>query len=128
MIQPRNTLVSVRIIEKATRQVGAITVPSHNDLFAEAEVLAIGPGNVNAAGARSETFDLKVGQRVWIKHRTRSQGQLMEAAIAYQTQEERYHLIEQTAILAIIAEPGQWLRESVTDQDAKAVQSKIILN
>ena len=119
MIVPRNTLVVCKLIEKADRQVGKITVPTNTDLYCEAEVLAVGPGSVSAEGGRSETFDLRPGQRVWVKHKERRpmQGAMIgfDAGILYQQGEEKYYIFEQTNILGIIAEPvpADWGKDQV---------------
>lgn len=112
MIQPRNTLVVVRLIEKADRKVGKIVVPTNADIYCEAEVVSVGPGNVSAGGGRSETFDLKPGQRVWVKHKTRRPGPagghiLTDEGIVYQDDDDKVILMEQTSILGIIADPGE---------------------
>lgn len=108
MIRPRNTLVVVRLIEQATKTVGAIVVPTNNDQYCEAEILAVGPGNVAAGGGRSETFDLKAGQYVWVKARevrqVGNQFHKMELGTVYQSGEQKYMMIEQSTIFGIIAD------------------------
>jgi co-chaperonin GroES (HSP10) len=111
MIKPRNSLVVLRLIEKAEYKVGKITVPSNSECYCEAEVVAVGPGCVSAEGGRSETFDLKPGQRVWVKHKTKfHQGQmtrLEDAGLPYRDGEVTYHGFEQTSIIGILAEPDE---------------------
>lgn len=110
MITPRNSLVVLKLIELPERQVGKIVVPSQADQFCEAEVLAVGPGTVAAQGGVSETADLRVGQRVWVKHKTRTKGpmgeMLVSTGIAYQQNDETFVMFEQTQIVAVIAEPA----------------------
>ena len=111
MIQPRNSLVVVKLIEQAEKKVGAITVPTNADLYCEAEVIAVGPGNVSAAGGRSECFDLKPGQRVWVKYKEQKPmggGQVarFDAGIRYQDGDTYYYVFTQESILGIIAEPA----------------------
>ena len=69
MLQPRNTLVILRLTEKPEEKVGKLTIVGSDGLYTEAEVMAVGPGSVMAAGAVSETFDLKEGQRVFVQHK-----------------------------------------------------------
>lgn len=112
MLKPRNSIVIVKLIEQAERQHGSIVVPANKECYCEAEVMAIGPGNVSAAGGRSETFDLAVGQRVWVKHKEKRPGQggipmLNDCGIPYQDGGITYHGFEQGSILGIIAEPGE---------------------
>jgi co-chaperonin GroES (HSP10) len=109
MIVPRNTLVILELILKQERKVGAITVLANNELYAEAEVVAVGPGTKSAEGGVSETFDLKVGQRVWVRAKNKVRTQLGEgtdiAGIEYRDGDKVYHIFEQGSILGIIAEP-----------------------
>lgn len=111
MIKPRNTMVVVRLIEKADYKVGKITVPSNNECYCEAEVVAVGPGNQMAAGARSETFDLTPGQRVWVKHKKRlSNGQLTrleDEGLPYRDNDVLYYCFEQSSVIGVLAEPGE---------------------
>ena len=110
MLQPRNTLVVVGLIEKQEDVVGKVVIPSNNDMYTHATVVAIGPGNVSAAGARSETFDLAVGQTVLVKHKEgRAVGggrvALSDLGVEYREDGKRYKIFEQTSILGIVAEP-----------------------
>lgn len=108
MFQPRNTLVVVDITERPERKHGSIVIPTNGDLYVEGVVAAIGPGNVNAAGARSETFDLKVGQTVLVQHQqVRQLGSGLaksKCGIEYTSEGRKYTLFEQTNILAILVE------------------------
>lgn len=107
MISPRNTLVVVKLVEVAERKVGAITVPSNNDCYCEAEVIAVGPGNVQAGGGRSETFDLYPGQRVWVKHKKKFVGpgglaKYEDEGLPYRDGDVLYHCFEQNSIIGIL--------------------------
>jgi co-chaperonin GroES (HSP10) len=107
MIQPRNTLVLVRLHEQPARQVGKITVPTNADQFTEAEVIAVGPGNVSAQGGVSETFDLKIGQRVLVLYKDRDANRsLKNCGIPVRQDEETLYLYEQARIMGVIAQPG----------------------
>lgn len=120
----------LKLVEKAERQHGKIVVPANKECYCEAEVMAIGPGSVMAGGARSETFDLAVGQRVWVKHKEKRQGQgmvmLNDCGIPYQDGGITYHGFEQGSILGIIAEPGEALPVDLTPDAAPP--SKITLH
>lgn len=110
MIQPRNTLMVIELIPRAEKKQGAIIVTTNGDVYTEAFIVAVGPGNVAADGGRSETHDLRVGQRVFVKHKERRPApggvvSLTESTLPYQIGDKTYHLIEQTSILAVIAEP-----------------------
>lgn len=110
MILPRNTLVLVRMIDEPIKKVGAIIVTTNAEMYAEAEVLAVGPGNINSVGARIETHDLQVGQRVLVKHqdvKITSQG-VMKAKtyIEYSKDDVKYQIFEQTHIVAILEQPA----------------------
>jgi|GEM_PF-2849928 len=112
MIQPRNTLVVVKLITAAERKVGAITVPTNQECYTEAEVIAVGPGNVSAEGGRSETFDLMPGQRVWVKHKKKirvgaNASTFEDEGLPYRDGEELYHCFEQSSIIGILSQPPQ---------------------
>jgi co-chaperonin GroES (HSP10) len=109
MLQPRNTFVVLELIEKAERRVGKITVPTKNDMFCEAEVIAIGPGTCLAAGAQSELRDLKIGQRVWVKAKSLARSSVGGVSaqydgIEYLDGDRKLYVFEQNSIVAIIAE------------------------
>lgn len=70
-LQPRNTFVLLRLMMKPADQVGLLTIPTAQDEYTEGKVIAVGPGVVQAAGCRPETFDLEAGQRVLVKYRSR---------------------------------------------------------
>lgn len=72
-VQPRNTFVLVRLFLKSEEQVGNIVVPTGEHEYCEAEVLAVGPAPVQAAGGVSDTFDLEPGARVLVKHKKKIQ-------------------------------------------------------
>lgn len=121
MIQPRNTLVVVKLIDKAERQVGKISVPTNRDCYTEAEVVAVGPGTVSAAGGQSETFDLMIGQRVFVKHKSKHTrgpgdlGTLTDEGLPYQDGDESLRLFEQSSIVGIIAQPGDVRDKEIAD-------------
>lgn len=106
MLQPRNTFVVVSLIEQSERKDGGVIVPTHSDQFCEAIVAAVGPGNVGAAGARSETFDLHAGDRVLVKHQeVRPQGSgliKLKTGTEYKEGDTKHTIFEQMAIIAII--------------------------
>lgn len=122
MIQPRNSLVVLRLLTKSNRKFGGITVPTNNDLFTEAEVVAVGPGNVSAAGGVSETFDLKPGQLVYVRHRTETPRGKMDAFTPYTEGDKQYGLFVEASIVGILAEPGEWKDE------ATPAPSSLLLN
>jgi co-chaperonin GroES (HSP10) len=131
MIQPRNTLVLVRLIEKATRQVGAITVPTNTEMYTEAEVLAVGPGTQMAEGGRTETFDLKPGQLVFVKHKERRNPNpnypASLAGIEYKQDGGVFYVFEQSSIVGIIAEAGEWTPAAGTPPFTVPANNNLIL-
>jgi co-chaperonin GroES (HSP10) len=107
MIKPRNSLAVLRLLEKAEQQVGKIVVSDVEELYTEAEVMAVGPGSISAEGGRSEMFDLAVGQRVMVKHKEFGpQRMKVTAGIKYIHNDEVLYVFEQSSIVGIIAEPG----------------------
>ena len=68
-IRPRNTFVLVQFVVESEKKVGLLTVPASDNEYAEAKVLAVGPGTVSAAGGRPDTHDLKPGQTVLLQHK-----------------------------------------------------------
>jgi|HubBroStandDraft_5_1064220.scaffolds.fasta_scaffold813830_2 co-chaperonin GroES (HSP10) len=107
MIVPRNTLCVLRLIDTPIKHAGSIVIPTGGDQYTEAEVMAVGPGNLNAAGGRTETFDLKVGQIVLVKHkRSNQRGESQLEGFHYRIGQENYYIFEQTNVLAIIREPA----------------------
>ena len=125
MIQPRNTLVLVRLHEQTARQVGHITVPTNGEQFTEAEVISVGPGNISADGGRSETHDIQVGQRVLVLYKEKDpRFGNKHVGIPIQQNGETLYLYEQGRVLAIVAEPGEPVPETVIE----VPPSKIILN
>lgn len=110
MIQPRGTFVVVDLIEQAERMAGAITVPTLKDKFCEATVMAVGPGNSMAGGARAETFDLQPGQKVMVNHKTPARnaaavnGMSLELnGIPYHDDGKTYLMVEERFIVGILA-------------------------
>jgi co-chaperonin GroES (HSP10) len=110
MITPRNSLVIVKLIDAGEKKLGKFFVPNNKERYSEAFIIAVGPGNVSAAGGRSETFDLKAGQRVFMQHKQMGRDQytgqmkLEIAGIEYREGDEVFHIFEQTNILTILAE------------------------
>lgn len=111
MIQPRNTFVIVELIEQPERQVGKIVIPTNSDLYCQAEVVAVGPGNINASGARSENHDLHPGQRVLVKYQEIRQAASgfakNKTGTEYRTDDgKKYMIFEQMSIIAILHDGG----------------------
>lgn len=108
MIRIRNTLIVLDIIERQERKIGNITIPANNDLYAEGEVMAVGPGMSLTMNDRTETFDLKVGQRVLVKYKQQTRPNFPPelAGIKYQEGDKFYFIFEQSSIVGILAEPG----------------------
>lgn len=109
MIKIRNTLVVLDLIEKAESKISNIVIPTGNDMYSEAEVVAVGPGTSLSGGSTPETFDLKVGQRVLVKHKQRNRPEPYPAdlcGIRYQDGSKFYYIFEQSSIIGILAEPG----------------------
>lgn len=109
MIQPRNTLVVVELIDRPEQKIGDLVIPTNGDLFTEASVAAVGPGTVSAEGGRSETFDLKVGQRVLVKHKDARSGPgghrtLSDAGQRYVADGKTYMIFEQSSIIGILGD------------------------
>ena len=131
MLQPRNTFCVLELIEKTERRVGKITVPSKNDMFCEAEVIAVGPGTCLAAGARSELHDLKAGQRVWVKAKSLSRDpssvggvQSRHDGIEYFDGDRKLYVYEQNSIVAIIAEAS----DSGSNSEPISLREQILHN
>lgn len=116
-LKPRNTLVLVRLVKKEEEKIGRIVVKTDTDQFAQAEVIAVGPDCVSAAGGQSATHDLKPGQRVLVQYQVimrapdgitrgkRPQGlELKETLVGG---ERNLYLFEQNNVMAIIAEPDE---------------------
>jgi co-chaperonin GroES (HSP10) len=115
LLQPRNTLVLVQLKKKPEEKRGQIIVKTDSEMFSEADVLAVGPDCVSAAGGQAGTHDLKVGQRVLVQFQTltkdghgmvrgrKEQGLKLEENITGGRKD--LYLFEQTALMAILAEP-----------------------
>lgn len=107
MVKPRNTLVLVKLVPQATRVVGSIVQTTTHDEFAEADVIAVGPGSGEVAGSHSETFDLKPGQRVLLLAKQPGPGGTLKlAGIPVADATNMFHLFEQARIVAIVSEPA----------------------
>jgi co-chaperonin GroES (HSP10) len=84
---------------------GAITVPTAQDCYCEAEIIAVGPGVSRAGGARSDTFDLKVGMVVFVRYRRLANPQMKiysDTGIPVIVDGEKYYLIEESDLGAIL--------------------------
>lgn len=119
---PRQTLVLVRTFRNHEQKVGEIVVPDMNKgCYCNAEVLAVGPGNTMLSGGPSETEDLQVGQLVWIRsHKMGGPGgqvKVMEGISLNIEGERNIALFEQSNILTILRQPGDWDRR---DYDGEA--------
>lgn len=73
-IQPRGNFVLVQFVLEPDKMVGLIKVPTGENEYVEAEVLAVGPGTVSAEGGREDTFDLKPGAKVLLQHKKTTRG------------------------------------------------------
>lgn len=120
MFKPRNTLVVLKLIQKAETQVGKLVVPNGDGCYTEAEVVAVGPGTIEIEGQRPATFDLKPGQRVYVKHKEKRNPQMPagDAALMYRDGDETFHIVEQSSIVGILAEPGEFPAVELTDENA----------
>jgi co-chaperonin GroES (HSP10) len=122
MLTPRNTLVVCRMLLKDERKVGKIVVPANNDMYGEAEVLAVGPGNLSAEGGRSETHDLHPGQIVLVKYQdVRPMGNALAkslAGIEYQDGDKKLVIFEQMSVIAIIEQPPLQPSKQTADERA----------
>lgn len=119
--QPRNSLVLVRLFVKPEETIGVVVVPTANNDYCEAEILAVGPDPVSATGGVPTTHDLKPGQRVYVRHQSRGpQGQLklQGLKLRHQDMEEgEFHLFEQLQIIAIISDPNSQTGDCVPVKD-----------
>jgi co-chaperonin GroES (HSP10) len=116
MIRPRNSLVVLRLIEKAVQQHGSLIIPATKENFCEAEVMAVGPGTVAAAGGISETIDLKPGQLVFVNHKKPTQGgNTVYAGIPYRLDGKTYFIFEQTQVIGIISDTCAGVAEAYVE-------------
>lgn len=106
MIQPRNDWVVLRLIEKATQKHGSLVIPETKSQYCEAEVVAVGPGNVAAAGGRADTYDLKAGQLVFVQHKkpVNAAGLLVYSGVPYRKDGKTYFIFDQSSVVGILAE------------------------
>lgn len=74
-IQPRGDLVLVQFVLESDKMVGLLKVPTGDNEYVEAKVLAVGPGVVGAAGAVSYTADLAPGDTVLLQHKKKVRDQ-----------------------------------------------------
>lgn len=112
MLKVRNTLVALRLIAKAEQKHGAIFVNANTECYSEAEVVSVGPGNVQAEGGRSETADLAVGQRVLVQHKKKFNNgsglvKYQDEGLSIRHEDMDYLLFEQTSVLAILSQPEE---------------------
>jgi co-chaperonin GroES (HSP10) len=131
--RPRNTLVLCQLMHQAERKVGGIAVPTTNDCYCEAEIVAVGPGVDRVGGARSDTYDLKPGQIVFAKHRRLVSQQMkiyQECGIPITVDGRRYFLMEEGDIGAILFETRAEYEQYVAEQNYKnaAAGKPILLN
>lgn len=113
--QPRNTLVLVRELKTAEERVGSIVMPEMNGHnYITAEIVAFGPGMATNGRDQTEMHDLRPGQRVWLKAYTQQQrgGQVLRFPNGVETKVngELLWLFEQTEIMMILDQPGEWDR------------------
>lgn len=74
-IQPRNTLVGVRLNPlPKTRKEGLITVSNEDKAYCTGTIVSVPAGTVMSEGGQPETHDLKVGQTVLVKHKSPKPG------------------------------------------------------
>lgn len=113
MLKVRNTLVALRlIVDHKEKKHGAIFVNTNTECFTEAEVVAVGPGNVSAAGGLSETADLRIGQRVLVEYKKKFNNggglvKYQDAGMAVRYEDTDYMFFEQTSVLAILSQPEE---------------------
>jgi co-chaperonin GroES (HSP10) len=108
--KPRNTLLLVTTLKRGEEKVGDIIMPELNGKdYTLAKVEAVGPGTVVEDGVRSEMHDLKPGQRVFLQtHRDLGGGRRIHEGIEVKHGGKRYVLYEQSNVLTIVDEPGEW--------------------
>jgi co-chaperonin GroES (HSP10) len=75
------------------------------------EVVAVGPGVVDAGGGESPTHDLHSGQRVWIQAEQPSPQGPRPQYIRTTFDGETLYLVEQGNVLMILNRPGEWSPE-----------------
>lgn len=73
-LQARNTLVLVEIEDVKETIVGQLLVPTAKKEFCVGKVINVGPGNIVSEGGKSETHDLKAGDRVLVHHQHPTRG------------------------------------------------------
>lgn len=108
MLKPRNSLVIVKLLETGSKTVGNIIVRTDGELYGYAEVMAVGPGTVMSAGGQPETFDLKVGQRVFMKTKEQKRDpnaiggvRTVVSGMEFQADGVIYHIYEQGNVFVI---------------------------
>lgn len=123
MIKPRNSLVVLRVLDKKEQQVGNIVVPDGEELYTEGEVLAVGPGTISAEGGRTETFDLKPGQRVMVKYKAKQGPMNVLCGVKYVHDGEILYIFEQGSIVGVIGEPGEHQASAPQRKESKILQA-----
>lgn len=110
-VQPRNTLVTVRVFKPSERRQGSIVVPANNDEYQEGEIIAVGRGIVAAGGGNSGTEDLSPGQRVLVKTQRRTAKGLMNEGLPIgrfdgeDIPDTEMFIFEEQNIIAILTTP-----------------------
>lgn len=132
MIRPRGNVVVLRlIIDAAERKEGGIIVPTKNDSFCQAEVIAVGPGQILASGAVSDTGDLKEGQLVYVNHvQFANQGGKLvpqPRGVAYKFDGKDYFLFSQECIVGIIADKFDGSSGDYVDLAQARAQANILV-
>lgn len=115
-MKPRNTLVTVAEIQDRNRTTDTgIVIPSQTgNEYKQCEVIAVGPGMITEPNEMNPARDLKPGQLVLVKlkHQRRldpNHVSLEPIGVGFQSDDGRnLALVEQSQVVGIIAEPGDW--------------------
>ena len=127
-MEPRNTLVTVVEIEqKESITAGGLIQPAaHNPEYKPCKIIKVGPGQLNHKDEISPMLDLKPGQLVLVKLAVQRRidqntAGLERIGVDFKDSSGKdLKLVEQSSIVGIIFEPGEW------DEDkAKPVSPKI---
>lgn len=109
-IQPRNSLVLVRLVKKTEEKVGLVYVKLDEMEYCEGEIIAVGRGTARvSAGGESECTDLAPGQRVLVQHKRKHQAGPDRAYLIPEGIDvgNDLRLFEQCNILAIFPETSK---------------------
>ena len=133
MLRTRGNWVVLRLIERAAAKHGSIVIPLTQDQYTEAEVIAVGPGTVSAAGGRPDTHDLKPGQLVFVQHKKQvAAHQMAYAGIPYRKDGLTYFIFDESSIVGVVADTAEGAAlgyTEITDGPALAKPVKnIVLN